>query len=442
MNRITIIGMNHKTAPVEIRERMAFPENAIGRALMDLAALPDVSECVILSTCNRVELCVRTEKGREETGLVRRFFSSFHGIPLEKILPHLYIFHGEEAARHLFQVSGSLDSMILGEPQILGQVKEAYLRAVEHKTVGSALNKLFTKAFFVAKRIRTETRVANSAVSVSYAAVELAKKILGSLRDKTVMLIGAGDMGKLAARSLLSAGVSRLFVTNRTFERAKRLASDFGGTPFRFEELRAHLEYADTVLSSTGSPGFILSRSDIAEVIRRRKNRPMFFIDVAVPRDIDPDANQVENVYVYDIDDLNNVIETNIEEREKEREKAEEIVGAEVALFSRWMDSRKVIPTIISLRRKFDDIREAEIRKTLSSLGPVDVRTRKAMESLALAIINKALHSPISTLKRDEGGRGQAERIAAARELFELSDVEEMTEEAFGDREKVKESGR
>lgn len=234
-----------------------------------------------------------------------------------------------------------------------------------------------------------------------------------------------------------------MLVTNRTFERAQRLAEDFDGTPVRFEELRAHLEHADIVLSSTGSPGFILLRADVEEVIRRRKNRPMFFIDMAVPRDIDPDANHVENVYVYDIDNLNNVIEANIGEREREREKAEEIVGVETECFRRWLDSQQVTPTIVSLRRKFDEIRNAEIGKALSSLGPVDARTRKVMESLASAILNKVLHSPISTLKRDGGGHSPVERIAVVRELFELPDGEEkIGEVSVEDKEEGEDVGR
>ena len=431
MNRIAIIGMNHRTAPVEVRERVAFPADAFERALRELAKSPDVSECVIISTCNRVEACVFSEKEGRGPQAVQSFFSSFHNIEPETILPHLYVLQGEEAVRHLLRVSGSLDSMILGEPQILGQVKEAWSCAAEHKTIGPVLDKLFTKAFFAAKRIRTETRVANSAVSVSYAAVELAKKILGSLGDKTVLLIGAGEMSELAARCLVSAGVRELFVANRTMERAQRLASDFEGTAVPFDELRAHVERADIVLSSTGSPGFILVRADVEEIIRRRKNRPMFFIDMAVPRDIDPDVNQIENVYVYDIDDLNNVIVTNIEERERERHKAEEIVGAETRVFRHWLESQEVTPTIVSLRRKCDEIREAELEKALSSLGPVDARTREVMELLSSAIINKVLHSPISSLKRNGGEQGSAQRVAAVRELFELSDGEEKTAKAF-----------
>jgi glutamyl-tRNA reductase len=444
MNRIVIVGMNHRTAPVEVRERMAFPADTVGHALRELTTLPGVSEGVILSTCNRVEVCVLSEKGHEGVEAARRFISSFHGIPVEKIQPHLYTRQGDDAVRHLFRVSGSLDSMILGEPQILGQVKDAYGYASEYKTIGPILDKLYMKALFVAKRIRTETRVASSAVSVSYAAVELAKKILGSLRDKTVMLIGAGEMCELAARHLLSAGAKGILVTNRTFERAERLAADFEGMPIRFEELRTHLKRADIVLTSTGSPRFILDRPDIEEVIRQRKNRPMFFIDMAVPRDIDPDANQVENVYVYDIDDLNNVIETNLEEREREAEKAEGIVSVETEAFRRWLDSQQVTPTIVSLRRKFDGIREAEIGKALSTLGPVDARTRKVMESLAAAILNKVLHSPIATLKREGGGHSPSERISVVRELFELPDEEEgaAVEPPGGNGEKGEDVGR
>ncbi len=420
MSQIVIVGLNHKTAPVEVRERLAFPADTIGHALREAVAADGVSEGVILSTCNRVEVCVLADDGRRGQEAVERFLSSFHGVPPEALSPHLYRLAGDDAVRHLFRVASSLDSMVLGEPQILGQVKDAYAWACDHRTVGPVLDKCFTKAFSVAKRVRTETRVANSAVSVSDAAVELAKKILGDLSDNTVMLIGAGEMSELAARHLLSAGARGLLVTNRTFERAVRLASDFDGTPVRFEDLAVHLKRADIVLSSTGSPRFILTRADIEEVIRIRKNRPMFFIDMAVPRDIDPDANQVANVYVYDIDDLNNVIETNLEERQREAEKADGIVAAEVRAFRRWLDSQQVTPTIVSLRKKFEEIREAEVGKALSALGDADPRTRKVLESLASAIVNKALHSPIASLKREGDGRNPAERIAVVREIFDL----------------------
>ena len=434
MGQIVIVGLNHRTAPVEVRERLAFPADTIGHALRGLVAPRWIAEGVILSTCNRVEVCVLAQEGYRGTESVKEFLSSFHGMPLRDLSDYLYHQEGEEAVRHLFRVASSLDSMVLGEPQILGQVKDAYGYACEFKTIGPVLDKFFTKAFSVAKRVRTETRVANSAVSVSYAAVELAKKILGNLSDKTVMLIGAGEMCELAARHLLSAGAKGILVTNRTFERAVRLAEEFDGTPVRFDELTAHLKRADIVLSSTGAPHFILKREDVEEVIRIRRNRPMFFIDMAVPRDIDPDANQVDNVYVYDIDDLNNVIETNLEERQREALRAEEIVAAEVDSFRRWLEAQQVTPTIVSLRRKFDEIKAAEVAKAFSTLGDADPKTRKVVESMASAILNKMLHSPIARLKRESEGRRPSEVVAVVREIFDLPEEDrEREQETEGD---------
>ncbi len=429
MGDIVIVGLNHRSAPVEVRERLAFPADTVGHALRGLVSRDGIAEGVILSTCNRVEVCVLAAQGYRGTDSVKEFLSGWHAIPQAELSAYLYHHIGEEAVRHVFRVSSSLDSMVLGEPQILGQVKDAYGYACEFRSIGPVLDKFFNKAFSVAKRVRTETKVASSAVSVSYAAVELAKKILGDLSDKTVMLIGAGEMCELAARHLLSAGAKGILVTNRTFERAVRLAEEFDGTPVRYEELTVHLKRADIILSSTGAPHFILKREDVEEVIRIRRNRPMFFIDMAVPRDIDPDANQIDNVYVYDIDDLNNVIETNLEERQREAAKAEEIVIAEVAMFRRWLESQQVTPTIVSLRKKFDEIKEAEVAKALSALGSQDPKTRKVVESLASSILNKVLHPPISSLKRDSDARSPMEMVAVVREIFGLPD-EETPEEA------------
>src|SRR5512144_1904305 len=409
MSEIVIVGLNHRTAPVEVRERLAFPADTVGHALRGLRECDGISEGVILSTCNRVEVCVLSDAGYKGVEHVKEFLSGFHGVPIGELSDHLYHHLGEEAVRHLFRVSSSLDSMVLGEPQILGQVKDAYGYACEFKAIGPVLDKFFTKAFSVAKRVRTETRVANSAVSVSYAAVELAKKILGDLPDKTVMLIGAGEMCELAARHLLSAGARGILVTNRTFERAVLLAEEFDGTAVRFEELASHLKRSDIILSSTGAPHFILKREDVEAVIRIRRNRPMFFIDMAVPRDIDPDANQIDNVYVYDIDDLNNVIETNLEERQKEAARAEEIVTAEVQSFFRWLEAQQVTPTIVMLRKKFEEIKNAEVAKAIAVLGADDAKTKKVVESLASAILNKVLHPPIAALKKDVDGRDVTE---------------------------------
>jgi len=424
MGQIVIVGLNHRSAPVEVRERLAFPADTIGHALRGLVDRDGIGEGVIVSTCNRVEVCVLASEGYKGTQSVKEFLSAYHGMPLAELATYLYHHTEEEAVRHLFRVSSSLDSMVLGEPQILGQVKDAYGYACEFQSIGPVLDKFFTKAFSVAKRVRTETRVANSAVSVSYAAVELAKKILGDLSDKTVMLIGAGEMCELAARHLLSAGAKGILVTNRTFERAVRLAEEFDGTPVRFDELPVHLKRADIILSSTGAPHFILKREDVEEVLRIRRNRPMFFIDMAVPRDIDPDANQIDNVYVYDIDDLNNVIETNLEERQREAARAEEIVVAEVTAFRRWLESQQVTPTIVSLRKKFEEIKQAEVEKALSALGAQDPKTKKVVESLASSILNKVLHAPIASLKRESDGLSPTEKVAVVREIFDLPEEE------------------
>ncbi len=432
MGDIVIVGLNHRSAPVEVRERLAFPADTVGHALRGLVERDGIAEGVILSTCNRVEVCVLAAQGYKGTDSVKEFLSAWHAIPPAELSAYLYHLIGEEAVRHLFRVSSSLDSMVLGEPQILGQVKDAYGYACEFKSIGPVLDKFYTKAFSVAKRVRTETKVASSAVSVSYAAVELAKKILGDLTDKTVMLIGAGEMCELAARHLLSAGAKGILVTNRTFERAVRLAEEFDGTPVRYEELTVHLKRADIILSSTGAPHFILKREDVEEVIRIRRNRPMFFIDMAVPRDIDPDVNEIDNVYVYDIDDLNNVIETNLEERQREAALAEEIVVGEVKGFVRWLEVQQTTPTIVTLRRKFDEVRQAEVTKALSALGATDPKTRKVVESLASAILNKVLHAPVTALKKDSGALSPMELVAVVRELFDLPDPAGPGEPANG----------
>jgi glutamyl-tRNA reductase len=433
MSHIIIIGLNHRTAPVEIRERLAFPAETIGHALRGLLEKESLKEGVILSTCNRVEICALAHQKFQGVSEIKDFMAAFHGIPLPELDGYLYHYEGDEAVHHLFRVASSLDSMVLGEPQILGQVKDAYGYAGEFRSIGTILDKFFAKAFSVAKRVRTETKVASSAVSVSYAAVELARKIFGDLTDKTAMLIGAGEMCELAARHLLSAGVKGIMVTNRTFERAVKLAEEFRGTPIRFDELPVHLKRADIVLSSTGAPHFIIRRQDVEEVIHIRRNRPMFFIDMAVPRDIDPDANQIDNVYVYDIDDLNNVIETNLEEREREALKAGEIVTEEVRSFRRWLDGQQVTPTIITLRRKYEEVKNIEVTKAVSVLGGEDPKTRKVVESLASSLLNKILHAPIAALKKDADGRNQMELVATVREIFDLPESPEQAENGEAD---------
>lgn len=419
---IIVVGLSHKTASVDIREKVAFSPNSIEKPLKALVGLEGIVEGVIVSTCNRVEIYATTRDIAGGVGRIRRFLADWHNIPYDAIEPHLYSYHGEEAIRHVFRVASSLDSMVVGEPQILGQIKSSYGYAAEFKSSGIILNRFLHKAFSVAKRVRTETRIASSAVSVSFAAVELARKIFDTLSGKTVLLIGAGEMCELAARHFLSNGASGVIVTNRTFERAERLAEEFGGEAVRFDQLFEHLHKADIVLTSTGAPHFIVTPSDIKDVIHRRRMKPMFFIDIAVPRDIDPAVNDLDSVYLYDMDDLQQVIAANMENRKQEAEKAEAIVEEEIKQFHKWVATLEVTPTIVALRSQFEDIRRQEIERTINAWKGAPEDAVRRMESLTAALMNKILHQPTVVLK--EAGR-QGNRtdmyLDALRALFGIT---------------------
>jgi glutamyl-tRNA reductase len=417
---IVVVGLSHKTASVDIREKVAFAPNHMEKPLQELLTIPDITEAVIVSTCNRVEIYASSRDIAGGMARLKRFLADYHNLPLETLESHLYALHGEAAIRHVFRVASSLDSMVVGEPQILGQIKTSYGYAAEYKSSGIILNRFLHKAFSVAKRVRTETKIASSAVSVAFAAVELAKKIFGDLTDKTVMLIGAGEMCELAAKHFLNSGARGVMVTNRTYERAVKLAEEFEGKAVNFDELFDHLHKADIILSSTGAPHFIIGQKDIDEVIRRRKLKPMFFIDIAVPRDIDPKVNDVDNVYLYTVDDLNGIVQSNLEQRGKEAQKAEEIVDQEIGQFFKWLSSLDVTPTIVALRSRFEEIRQAELAKTVAGWKDLPPGDRKRLEALTSAIINKLLHNPTSLLKRTgQGGRTDL-YVDALRQLFEL----------------------
>jgi len=417
---IIVVGLSHKTAPVEIRERVAFAPTAMEKPLRELLALPAVNEGVIVSTCNRVEFYVASRETDVAISQVKRFLAEYHGIALSELENHLYDYQGNDAIRHVFRVASSLDSMVIGEPQILGQIKTAYGYAAEYKTVGLILNRFLHKAFSVAKRVRTETDIASNAVSVSFAAVELARKIFGSLDGKAVMIIGAGEMCELAARHFINNGVSQVLVTNRTFERAEKLAADFGGRPVLFDNFPDHLHQVDIVMTSTGAPNFILGHKQVEEVIRQRKNKPMFFIDIAVPRDIDPKVNDIDNVYLYDVDDLQGVVQSNLKERQKEAKKAEGIIDLEIDQFHRWLASLEVVPTIVALRNRLEDVRRGELEKTFASLKDLGPKERKSVEALTAAIINKVLHQPITVLKQSQNNGAGENYVDAVRVLFDL----------------------
>ena len=417
---IVIVGLSHKTAPVEIREKLAFAPTAMERPLRQMLELATITEGLIVSTCNRVELCAITKEPDAAIAELRRFLAEYHEISPEEINENLFDYQGEEAIRHLFRVSSSLDSMVLGEPQILGQIKTAYGYAAEFKTAGLILNRFLHKAFSVAKRVRTETAIASNAVSVSFAAVELARKIFDRLDNKGVMIIGAGEMCELAARHFVSNGISKVLVTNRTFERAEKLAAEFNGKAVPFDSFVDHLAEVDIVMTSTGAPNFILGKRQMEEVLKRRKNRPMFLIDIAVPRDIDPKVNDISNTYLYDVDDLQGVVQANLKERQKEAGKAEAIVEQEIGQFHQWLGNLEVKPTVIALRRKLEEIRQQELEKTFGNLKDLTGKQRKSIEAMAGAIINKILHKPTAILKNSQNDTSGEDYVDAVRTLFDL----------------------
>ena len=415
---IFLVGLNHRTAGVDVRERFALA-NHCDEEHWALPCIGAVSESVILSTCNRVEILAAGTGDMAEQILCN--WAKARGTDVEDLRPYVYVHRNLEAVRHLFSVASSLDSMVLGEPQILGQLKTAYRKAVKSRATGVILNRLLHKAFSVAKRVRTETAVASSAVSISYAAVELAKRIFGDMREHKAMLVGAGEMAELAAMHLLQSGINEILVANRTHARGQELAKQFNGRAISFEQMPHYLLDVDIIITSTGSQEPIIRARDIRVALKARKNRPMFFIDIAVPRDIDPDVNGLDNVYLYDIDDLREVVEENLATRRDEAAKAAEIVNEEVAYFSKWLASLDMQPTIVDLIKKSQAIAEEELAKTLKRLGPVDDSTRDALEAMASSLVRKLNHDPIMFLKH--GGmsqEGNGPRISVMRRIFNL----------------------
>ncbi len=429
---IVAIGLNHKTAPVEIRERLAFSSEDTPKVLEAMSQDTCVDEIALFSTCNRVEFLLATKDAPKAVEAVKDFMAEFKNTPRHTFEQALYVYHGDEAVRHIFRVAASLDSMVVGEPQILGQIKESYLHACDYRTCGVVLNRLMHRSFSVAKRVRTETGIGDHAVSISYAAVELGRKIFGELEGKAVLLLGAGEMAELAVEHLANNRAQPIFVANRTFERGLELAERFRGTAIRFEEVRDYLKQVDIVISSTGAPGYILVPDDFKGLMRARRNRPLFFIDIAVPRDIDPEINRINNVYVYDIDDLKSAIQENIEERKQEALRGERIVDAAVIQFRRWFQSLDVVPTIVDLRNKMEGIRQKEMKKTFSALNSASEEDRAAIDRLTAALVKKILHDPTVFLKEGGDKNEKAVHIDITRRLFSLDESGEGEGEPKG----------
>jgi len=418
---ITLVGINHVTTPVEIREKLTSSFN-VPKDPFELKQLNNFNELFFISTCNRFELLVLSSDHTQAYNILSAYLCEKMNISYIEGEKHVYSYCNEQAVKHLFRVASSLDSMIVGEPQILGQMKEAYRQTTDAKLSGTIINRMLHKSFFTAKRVRNETRIANSAVSISYAAVELARKIFDSLQGKKIMLIGAGEMAELAAEHFKKHGCSQIIVVNRTLSKAMELAESFNGKTAPFDDRLKLLDEVDIVLSSTGAPGFVIKKEDTKGLMRKRRNRPLFLIDIAVPRDIDPALNDIGNVFVYDIDGLKGIIDSNIKDREKEALKANHIIEEEIIKLMEWLKTLDVVPVIKALKTKAELICQNELNKTLSNMSHLNKKDSAAIETLTHSIVNKLLNDPIIFLKRKKDRKTLNIFLDYTRQLFDLDD--------------------
>lgn len=418
---LTVVGVNHKTAPIEVRERIAISREALADITRALAAVPGVAECMIVSTCNRVELVTALDSNDVD---LAGFLSGQFGVDPHALASHVYRHIDQQAVRHLFRVAASLDSMVVGEPQILGQVKEAYSVARTAGTVGGQLEHLLQSAFSAAKKVRSETEIGSSSVSIASVAVELARKIFGSLHGRTVFLVGAGKMSELAARHLVQQGAGTILVTNRTLERAERMAQPFNGRVVPFEQIYEAAAEADIIVTSTGAPHHIFNREHGQAFLHKRRNRPMFFIDIAVPRDVDPGMNKLEGLFVYDIDDLQQVAAAHIAERSRIASDAETLIAGEVERFHQRQRTVNVAPAIVALQRQAEELRQAELRKVQARLGTLSAEQAAAVDALTRGLLNKFLHPPMQALKQAARENNSA-RVEALCETWSLPSAAE-----------------
>ncbi len=420
--KLFITGLNHRTAPVEVRERLGFEEKNLAQALENLKQRPGLLEGMILSTCNRVEITVAAEEQVDAETSVEHFLAESRAVEREWMSPYLYRHDGPAAIRHLFRVASSLDSMVVGEPQILGQMKTAYALAKDCGAISGLLDLVLTRAFNVAKRVRSETDIGQSAVSVSYAAVELAREIFGSLNGKRVLIVGAGKMAESAARHLRRAGVSEILVTNRTRERAEAMAEEFQGRAIDYERFFDSLKDVDILLASSAAPHYILTRDQMRGVMSRRRNRPMFLIDIGVPRNIEPAVNEIDSVFLYDIDDLSKVVDTNLKGRIEVAVQAEDIIREEVDRMLVRLQTREVTPTIVSLQEQLELLRAGEVERQRGKLGALTPQQEEAIHAITRGIVNKIAHGPITELRRQAGDPGRIHMVSLIRKLFRLGE--------------------
>jgi len=407
--QLLLVGVSHRTAPIELRERLDFSARGVDRALTALSGTGAQHEATIVSTCNRVELYVGCDDPDTARAAIQAFLSDFHGIAGDQLAPHVYTKTGHDAVAHLFRVASGLDSLVMGEPQILGQVKDAFAVASQLGCTGPLLNKLFHSAFATGKRVRSETGLSAGAVSVSYAAVELARKIFGDLKGRTVLVLGAGEMGKLTAIHMQAQGIGRLIITSRTAAHAASLAESIGGTAMPWDSLNKGLVEADILITATGASTPIISRKLVAQTMKARRQRPLFIIDIAVPRDVESDAGDLEQIFLYNVDDLQAVVQENISKRGTEASDAERIVTQEVGKFLGWLNSRSAVPTIVALRQRFEAIRQSELRRLEPKLASLPPEARARVDEITRLILEKLLINPTEQLK----AIGDADTVAA-----------------------------
>jgi glutamyl-tRNA reductase len=420
--KLLLAGVNHRTAPVQFREKLAYRTEEIPGALLEIQAR-GAKEALILSTCNRVELTAAMDDDFPVEALIETLLSRRTGVTLDELLPHIYRFENSAAIRHLFRVASSLDSMIVGEPQILGQLKQACAQARDNGAIGTFLDTVLARAFSVAKRIRSETEIGQNAVSLSYAAVELAREIFGSLHKKRVLIVGAGKMSEGAARHLIRAGAAEILITNRTAERAEELARVFRGEVIPYELFPRRLGETDIVITSSAAQGFVVTRDMVRRAIETRKNQPMFFIDIAVPRNVEPSVADIEHAFLYDIDDLQRLTEQNLKTRLDVAQQAESIVTDEVARLEARLRERDVAPTIVSLQEQLEGIRKDVIERYRGRLGGLTVEQEEAVEALTRGIVNKIAHGPISEMRKQAGEAARdGELVSVVRRMFRLRD--------------------
>lgn len=423
---ILVLGLSHHTAPIEIREKLAVPVNDIPQSLTKLKQITGIDEAVILSTCNRVEIYATTPTPfREVLNQLKLFLADTHQIPVAQFESYIEIHHGPGAIRHLFRVASSLDSMVIGESQILGQVKEAYEISKSAGYTDQILHTLFQRSFNVAKEIRSTTDIGKGAISVGSVAVELAHKLFGDLRNRSVLVIGAGEMSELALRHLAEAGVTAITVSNRSYDRAVELAERVKGRAVKLEDCFIQMEHDDIVISSTGAQEYIILRENMVQVMRTRKYRPLFLIDIAVPRDIDPQVNKIDNVYLYNIDDLQQVVDNNLTLRQQECSRCEALIEREVTQFMQWYNSLAITPIIKQLNAKLDGIRERELQKTLNQLADLTPEQKEKIDYLTQRITNQFLNSPIENLKKHAATGNGFSHAQAINDLFELEKEED-----------------